>query len=364
MLKFAEYIWIDGSEPVQKLRSKTKVVDVKSTTYNIGGGLIRSEPRNLLEEMPEWNFDGSSTNQAAGDDSECLLTPVRVVINPLEQGGYLVLCEVMDKDGNPHKSNQRAKLRKTLDNGGEKLETWWGFEQEYCLVDNETDALLGWPPNQKHYPKPQGLFYCGVGANEVAGRDIVLKHAQACLHTGLLMCGINSEVMLGQWEFQVGYRGFKNDPEACPLTVSDHLWLSRYLLYQIGEQYNVYATLDSKPKSGDWNGSGMHTNFSDKFTREINTGSRRIESIGVVFKDNHKEHQEVYGADNRKRLTGKHETAHYDDFSMGVADRGASIRIPNKTKQDGCGYIEDRRPSASSDPYAVTDRILKSLLEI
>jgi glutamine synthetase len=351
MLKFAEYIWIDGTEPVQKLRSKTRVIENSSNKL-------------LDPNFPVWNFDGSSTNQAKGDDSECILQPVRSVKNPLKEGGYLVLCEVKNADDSSHSSNKRALLRKALKKGGRELETLWGFEQEYCLVNNETDTLLGWPAGQKYYPKPQGAFYCGVGADEVVGRDIVNEHAQACLDAGLLYYGKNYEVMLSQCEFQVGYRGFDQDPLACPLLVSDHLWLSRYLLYRVSEKYNVYATLDTKPKKGDWNGSGMHTNFSDKFLRNEKVGLERIEDIRKIMKKNHFAHQEVYGYKNRERLTGLHETAHYDEFSMGRADRGSSIRIPNQTAKNGYGYLEDRRVGSNACPYIVSARILNTLLEI
>jgi len=350
-LGFAEYIWIDGTEPVQKLRSKSKVVEVKEGKWE-----------EKLPVIKEWNFDGSSTNQAEGGDSERILKPVRTVTDPLRDDSYLVLCEVMNPDGTPHESNMRAKLRSALEQGGEELGTLWGFEQEYCLMDNYTDEIMGWPDNSKFYPKPQGEFYCGVGCDEVVGRDVIHAHAKACVDAGLLFYGHNAEVMLGQWEFQIGHRGFKEDPMACPLTTSDHLWLARYLLYRIGEQHRVYATLTPKPKKGDWNGSGMHTNFSDNLTRNPETGRARIESIRAGMGNHHMPHQEAYGHGNRDRLTGLHETAKYEEFSMGQADRGASIRIPNQTEADGCGYIEDRRPAANADPYVVTERILNTLV--
>ena len=184
-LGFAEYIWIDGTSPVQKLRSKSRVVRITRGP-----------------EIGEWNFDGSSTNQAKGQDSECVLKPVRTVPDPTREGSYLVMCEVMLPNGDPHPSNQRAKLRAELEDGGEELNTWWGFEQEYCLMDGKTDAILGWPDSVKFYPKPQGEFYCGAGCDEVVGREIVHEHAQACVDAGLLFYGHNAEVMLGQWEFQ------------------------------------------------------------------------------------------------------------------------------------------------------------------
>lgn len=352
MKAFAEYIWIDGSTPVQKLRSKTKVVDLPPEyDYNVN-------------KLPIWNFDGSSTNQATGDDSECLLKPVRVIKDPLRINSFLVLCEVMDSNNNPHTSNKRALLRNIMNNGGNQLDVWWGFEQEYCLINNKTDSILGWPAGAKFYPKPQGEFYCGVGSDEVSGREIVNNHADACLKSDLLIFGQNFEVLLGQAEVQCGYRGIATDPVADALLVSDHLWLIRYLLYRVAEKYDVYITLDPKPKKGDWNGSGCHTNFSDKFMRDPSIGLNRIEKIQVVMEKNHLDHQKEYGYGNERRLTGQHETAPYEKFSMGVANRGVSIRIPNNTKQNGYGYIEDRRVASNCCPYTVTNRILRSLLEI
>lgn len=366
MLTFAEYIFVDGTDPIQRLRSKAKVINITNVKpQEEGGGSSCFLGTGVSEDFTAWNFDGSSTNQAEGSDSERVLQPACVVPDPLREDCYLVLCEVMNPDGTPHKSNKRAILRET-EHTGSLSDSWWGFEQEYCLMDEKTDNILGWPDLGRHYPKPQGLFYCGVGSDEIKGREVVHEHAKACLDAGLLIYGHNAEVMIGQWEFQVGYRGIDGDPEADPLTVSDHLWLARYLLYRIGEKHGVYATLDPKPKKGDWNGSGMHTNFSDRAmrTKGKGLGMDRIENYRVALESKHLEHQKVYGEGNEARLTGQHETAHYNDFSMGTADRGASIRIPNQTKERGCGYIEDRRPAANADPYVVTNRILKTLSEV
>ena len=74
----------------------------------------------------------------------------------------------------------------------------------------------------------------------------------------------------------------------------------------------------------------------------------------------HDEHIAVYGEGNEKRLTGKHETASYKVFKYGVADRGASIRIPRDAEREGKGYFEDRRPASNCDPYVVTGKIFKT----
>ena len=329
----AEYIWIDGHMPTAKLRSKTKIIE----------GEVSS-----ISDLPEWGFDGSSTQQAEGHFSDCLLRPVSFMPDPLRGGSdILVMCEVFNSDGSVHKSNHRAKLRE-LAKQHEGEECWFGIEQEYTFFDGIKP--LGWPDNG--FPAPQGGYYCGVGSDEVYGREIVEDHMEACLIAGIKLSGINAEVMPGQWEFQVGPCG--------PLDVSDQLWIARWLLYRIGEDYEVSATLDPKPVKGDWNGAGAHTNFSTKAMREEG-GIKVIEDACEKLKSKHKEHIEAYGADNEQRLTGLHETCSIEEFRYGVSDRGASIRIPMQTSNDGYGYLEDRRPSANMDPYVVCTMLIETV---
>ena len=321
----AEYIWIDGHKPTAKLRSKTKVLDKKV---------------NDVSELPEWGFDGSSTQQAEGHFSDCLLRPVYFLNDPIRGGNnILVMCEVFNADGSVHESNKRAGLREVAEKHKDQ-EAWFGIEQEYTFFDGVKP--LGWPDNG--FPAPQGGYYCGVGSDEVYGREVVEHHMQACLVAGINISGINAEVMPGQWEFQVGPSG--------PLEVSDQLWIARWLLYRIGEEYGVSATLDPKPVKGDWNGAGAHTNFSTKAMREPG-GMAIIENACKALEKKHDEHIAVYGSNNEERLTGLHETCSIKEFRYGVSDRGASIRIPMGTANDGYGYLEDRRPSANVDPYEV-----------
>ena len=328
-----EYIWTDGHLPTAKLRSKTKIVE---------------GPIENISQLPEWGFDGSSTEQAEGDFSDCLLQPVRFILDPIRGGdNILVMCEVFNADGTVHSSNSRAALRE-LSEKYEDQESWFGIEQEYTFFDGIKP--LGWPDNG--FPAPQGGYYCGVGSNEVYGRDIVEDHMEACILAGIEISGINAEVMPGQWEFQIGPVG--------PLDVADEVWLARWLLYRIGEDYGVSATLHPKPVKGDWNGAGAHTNFSTKAMREPG-GLAVIEDACMKLGKTHEKHMVQYGAHNEERLTGLHETCSMQKFKYGVSDRGASIRIPMQTANDGFGYLEDRRPSANMDPYKVCAVLMETV---
>jgi glutamine synthetase len=328
----AEYIWLDGYKPTPSLRSKTKIIDTA----------VKS-----VKDLPGWGFDGSSTQQAEGFSSDCLLTPVMIKDDPIRgDGSILVMCEVMNPDGTPHESNARARLRELAQKYASE-EAWFGIEQEYTLY--EGDRPLGFP--EGGYPGPQGPYYCAVGANNVFGRPLAEEHMDACLKAGISLSGINAEVMPGQWEFQVGPLG--------PLEVGDELWMARWMLQRLGEDYGLTVSLKPKPVEGDWNGAGCHTNFSTKAMR-ADGGLAAVEEACKKFEKLHKEHIAVYGADNEKRLTGRHETCSINEFRYGVSDRGASIRIPVFTAQNKKGYLEDRRPAANMDPYKVAARILES----
>lgn len=329
----AEYIWLDGVKPAPGLRSKTKIID----------GPVKS-----LSDVPVWGFDGSSTEQAEGFASDCILTPVRVVLDPVRGGdNILVMCEVYNADGTVHASNTRAHLRK-LSKLYEAQDPWFGIEQEYTLF--EGPRPFGWP--EQGYPGPQGPYYCGVGADKIFGRPLVEEHLDASLRAGLTIAGINSEVMPGQWEFQVGPLG--------PLQVADELWLARWLLSRLGENYGITVSFAPKPVKGDWNGAGAHTNFSTLAMREEG-GMKIIEEACQKLSLKHIEHIAVYGAGNDERLTGKHETANINEFRYGVSDRGASIRIPLFTATNGKGYLEDRRPAANMDPYRVCAKLVETI---
>lgn len=333
MSYIAEYIWVDGTKPTAKLRSKAKVV---------ADG----------EEPGIWGFDGSSTNQAPGDSSDVVLSPVLVVPDPVRGGdNKLVMTETLLPDMTPHPSNTRAACVAASEKYAD-LDTWFGLEQEYTFF--EGIKPLGWPNNG--FPAPQGGYYCGVGSDEIFGRQIVNDHLQACIEAGLHVAGINAEVMPGQWEFQIG-------PVGTP-RVGDEMWIARWLLYRIAEDYkgdsdiSVSVRLDPKPVPGDWNGAGCHTNFSTNQMREsYQPNIAAAEALGKK----HDLHIANYGAGVELRLTGAHETARYDTYSYGVSNRGASVRIPWQTEQNQKGYIEDRRPNANCDPYLVTRLIVETV---
>ena len=327
----AEYIWIDGHQPTPMLRSKTKILD------------------NSVKTPPIWGFDGSSTEQATGDASDCMLKPVFTCPDPLRGGiNIWVLCEVMlAQSVKPHPTYSRslcAEASKQYAAHG----MIYGIEQEYTMM-----RLDGRPygfPEAGGEPGPQGPYYCGVGAGRVMGRDIIEEHTWACIEAGLMIEGTNAEVMPGQWEFQIG--------AADALTVSDHLIVGRWLLDRIAEDHNVVISYAAKPQKGDWNGAGAHTNFSTKAMRQSYAA---IEAACDALGSRVMEHVNNYGDDIQSRLTGKHETAPWDKFSYGVSNRGASVRIPWQVARDGKGYAEDRRPNANVDPYVVTRLIMETV---
>ena len=327
-----EYIWLDGYTPTQNMRSKTKVEEHE----NFQG---------TLEELGDWSFDGSSTLQAEGGSSDCILKPVAIYPDPARVNGYLVMTEVYNADGTPHETNGRA----TIDDSDDDF--WFGFEQEYFIMDTKTQLPLGFPVGG--YPGPQGMYYCSVGGKNTWGRDLVEEHADLCIEAGLNFEGINQEVAAGQWEFQLFAKGAKK--------AGDEIWVARYLLDRLTESYGYYIEYHPKPIKGDWNGSGMHANFSNTTLRTC--GSKETyEAICEAFRPVAKEHIAVYGAYNDQRLTGLHETASINDFSYGVSDRGASIRIPIITVEKGWkGWLEDRRPASNGDPYKIAARIIKTV---
>jgi glutamine synthetase len=328
----AEYIWLGGNN---EFRSKTRVFNTNIET---------------LEQLPKWNYDGSSTDQALGTDSEVILVPRQFFYDPIRGGHHiLVWCETTRPDGtylpNSHRHWANEIFEQNLD-----AEPWFGLEQEYFMINPITQKPFGYDET-----KTQGQFYCSVGAQNAFGRELVEEHLHACVNAGIKISGINAEVAPGQWEFQIG--------PCTGIEEGDHMWMARYLLVRIAEKYNVTIDFEPKPLEGDWNGSGCHANYSTKEMREGTSDKSGIDHINEAIKKlsrKHMEHMNVYGSGNEKRMTGKHETASYETFSDGVANRGASIRRGNDTVKNGKGYFEDRRPSSNCDPYLVTGMLFKT----
>jgi glutamine synthetase len=327
-----EYVWLDGYLPEPNLRSKTKVVH---------------EAPGSVEDLPMWGFDGSSTMQAEGKSSDCLLKPVGLYPDSARKNGFLVMCEVLLPDGTPHPSNFRSTV-------GEDSDLWIGLEQEYFFYQD--GRPFGFP--EEGYPEPQGTYYTGVGFKNVGdiARIVVDEHIDVTLDAGIALEGINAEVAKGQWEFQIFAKGSKK--------IGDDMWIARYLLMRVAEKYGLDIEWHCKPIRGDWNGSGMHTNFSTKYMRETG-GKDYFEKLMGAFEKYANEHIAAYGPDNHLRLTGLHETQSIDKFNWGIANRGASLRIPHAFVENNYkGYIEDRRPNSQADPYKIISRLLKTIQEV
>lgn len=329
---FVEYVWIGG---LGELRCKTRVMDRHIDS---------------LDQLPVWNFDGSSTKQAEGHYSEVLMKPVALFADPFRKAHHkLVMCETLKPDGTPHETNYRHWAKQIFDSALDE-EPWFGLEQEYFMLNTITGKPLG-----IETAKEQGQYYCSIGARNAFGRDIAEEHLSACVHAGITISGINAEVAPGQWEFQIG--------PCVGIDEGDHLWMARYLLDRIAEKHGVAIDIEPKPVKGDWNGSGCHANYSTKNMREglgEKTGLDFIHEAVDKLSMTHADHMAVYGLHNEERMTGAHETARYDRFNSGIANRGASVRIGNETAREKKGYFEDRRPASNCDPYLVTGMLFQT----
>jgi len=329
----AEYIWLDG---YGELRSKIKVLN----------------PGNYsIENIPVWNFDGSTTRQGTSEHSEVILRPVRLYKNPFHTGGFIVLCETYIQNDNgdllSHQSNTRFQSQEIF-KFADHYQPWYGLEQEYYILDSDTGKPFG-----NENSKAKGQYYCGT-RNFVKGRKIAEQHLAFCLYAGLKIAGINAESGPSQWEYQIG--------PVEGIEAPDQLVVSRYILYRIAEEANVTISLQPKPIGEYWPGSGCHANFSTIQMRLPGGYTEIIRSIENL-KQTHDTYIKSCGDDTHKRLTGDYETALASFYSWGVGNRNASIRIPREVFVKKCGYFEDRRPSGNMDPYKICSLLLASVIK-
>jgi len=330
-----EYVWIDGYNNV---RSKVKVHNTNSLMSNIS-------------DFPNWNYDGSSTGQGTTEDSEVILNPVRYYNCPFRKNSnsFIVLCSISYVN-TPNHDNYRDNAVKIFEKYKDH-DAWYGLEQEYFVYDNKINMPLNYEKS------PHTKYYCSVGENAYKLRELMEKHMDYCLYTGIKISGYNQEVAPGQSEFQIG-------PEE-GLKVCDDLWVARFILQKLGEYYNVKINYHPKPilESGEsCNGSGCHTNFSTINTRNKDGYDYIIKCMGKL-RDKHQEHLQVYGIDNHLRLTGKNETSSIDTFSYSVGGRDCSVRIGYDTFYNKCGYFEDRRAASNMNPYLVCPLLLQTCVE-
>jgi glutamine synthetase len=332
-LTMVEYVWIGGSS---ELRSKTRVMHKEVNT---------------VDDLSQWNYDGSSTGQAEGHASEIILIPGALFNDPIRGAPHkMVMCETQLPTGEPALNNNRHFAKKLFDQALEE-EPWFGLEQEYFIMDS-TNQPLGYSEDKK-----QGQFYCSAGSANAYGRQLVEDHLSACIDAGINISGVNAEVAAGQWEYQIG--------PCVGIEQGDHLWMARYLMERLSEKYGVSINIEPKPLAGDWNGSGCHANYSTKNMREgtkDKTGLEYIHEAVEKLSAKHMEHMDIYGKDNDQRLSGAHETSPYDEFSVGVGNRGSSVRIGNEAINDKKGYFEDRRPGSNCDPYLVSGMLFKTTI--
>lgn len=350
---FAEYVWIDA---YNNLRSKNRALTF--TTHIDIDSLV------FLNRIPKWNYDGSSTGQATTSDSEIVLNPVKLFKDPFHEPRkskefyVIVLCDTYNSDGTVCASNTRYEANRIFEECADE-KPWFGLEQEFFIININSGRPLGFPEDDPtKWPKPQGPYYCSVGAQNAYGRSLVEDAYRKAYDAGIKVSGMNAEVAPGQWEIQVG--------PVEGIDAADQLMVLRYILGRVSEEYSertgtrVRIDFGSKPvrdHDDSWNGSGMHTNFS---TAEMRGNYNVIVDAIKKLSQRHAEHMSVYGTDNLLRLTGKNETSSINEFTSSVGGRGTSIRIPNDVLKQNYGYFEDRRPSSSADPYLVTSKLVET----
>uniref|UniRef100_A0A2A4J2C5 glutamine synthetase n=1 Tax=Heliothis virescens TaxID=7102 RepID=A0A2A4J2C5_HELVI len=331
----ATYVWIDGTG--ENLRSKERTLDFM--------------PK-VAEDLPVLTYDGSGTRQARKKNADMYLFPRAIYRNPIHRGrSILVMCDTFDKNLQPTATNNRVRCAEAYLKCAEE-EPWFGIEQELYLMNSYDLRPLGWP--YKGFPDKTTQYHYGIGADKAFGRELMEAHYKCCLYAGIAYGGLNVEMGPSQWEYQVG--------PSVGVSAGDDVWMARYILQILAEQYGVAVSIKPKPIP-HWQGSGTHVNFSTKLMREEN-GIIEIEKAIGKLAAAHKDHLKLYdpygGRDNARRLIGSHQAAHMHEFSAGVSERSTCIRIHRSVAVDKKGFFEDRRPASNCDPYRVIDSLLRT----
>lgn len=338
---FCTYVFVDGT--LERTRCKTRTLDF--------------EPKSA-EECPEWTFCALASYQwpDAGPKSEAYLSPVALFRDPFLKGrNKLVLCEVLQHDRSPMKTNTRRSCLNAM-NKAKDQQPWFGIEQEYVVTEKDGHPV-DWPRDAKHKIKALGPYCYGVGADVTSGRYISDAHYKACTYAGVKMAGTNCEGVLSQWEYQVG-----------PLEgvdAADHLWMSRYILDRVAEDFGVLVSLDPMPyPPGNWLGSAMHTNFSTKAMRS-DGGVSAIRAAIEKLKSNADADLAKYDTArvkrNKLRVGSGMYTTPLEQFTADECSKEVSVRIPRTVVDAGKGYLEERRPGGNADPYTVCETIVRTV---
>lgn len=344
----SEYLWLDN---FHHLRSKTRI-DYFNNLYKFP--ITKFE---MIQLLPKWNYDGSSTGQASTENSEVILKPVNFIMHPFSKfedtKHLLVLCECLKPhDSEPVAGNSRTYAAKLFETPEiQEKQPMFGLEQEFFFFDKQTKQPLSWKGAST---AKQGKYYCGVNKSPSIEREIMEELFYLAITSNIQMSGFNQEVAPSQWEYQIG--------PVIGINAGDQMIFAKYILSRLCEKHNLYPVFHPKPIKGDWNGSGCHINISTKATRENNDGLEEIIKIVNKMASGHSNFIKYHcGIDNQERLTGNHETSSMDEFNYSIGGRNVSIRIPSQVALENKGYFEDRRPGSNIDYYQTLGSYVKYL---
>lgn len=334
-----EYIWIDGRG---NLRSKYRTAFPKFDSY--------ADAAHNYIAVKDWNYHDSSTYQASTENTEIALIPVAYYLNPFfEQGrAFLILCKTYNADGSPTNTNFRHDAEKLFESStSHYLDPYFRINQEYFII--QSSGTTNFAPLCS-YEQPQPDYYCGVG--NVTLRNLAEKHYQYCLNAHLKISAVNAEMEPTQWQFQIG--------PSSKISASDELWVARYILVKLSEEFRVCICFKPKSLPNPSNSSSLHlhTSFSTQETRDAQNqnGLKCIYQYIDRLSKKHTEHICIYGHNSNRVHSG----SDYHTFSFASGYRGNNICIPKSVLKAGCGYLEDMRPASNADPYRVTAAIFST----